>query len=195
MQLGKKPDVSAVMVWPQPEVGQEQALNIDNFFDAFISVNHEGLITGWNLQAEDTFGWPRRDALGRSVAEVIVPARNRHVFEQTMQQFSTEKSARKSRIIITALHLDGQEFEAEMIVFAIPRNDGAGIFARQLGQRNFTEAEAAKRHHAFMDQLGECYSETDLRGNYIFINKAYREIFGASTEAREGLNYKQTCPN
>src|SRR5258708_6574745 len=106
LQLEKNPDVSAAMVWPHPEEGQEQALNIDNFFDAFISVNHQGLITGWNLQAEDTFGWPRRDALGRPVAEVIVPARNRHVLEQTMQQFSTEQSARKSRIIISALHLD-----------------------------------------------------------------------------------------
>ena len=41
-----------------------------------------------------------------------------------------------------------------------------------------------------MDQVGECYAESDLRGNIVFVNKTYCNTFGIAPEAREGHNYK-----
>src|SRR4051812_31276051 len=36
---------------------------------AFASIDAEGLILDWNATAEEMFGWPREDALGRAVVE------------------------------------------------------------------------------------------------------------------------------
>src|SRR6476659_10451426 len=45
--------------------------------ESFISVDEAGLIREWNAQAEQDFGWSREEALGRPVAELIVPGRLR----------------------------------------------------------------------------------------------------------------------
>ena len=47
-----------------------------------------------------------------------------------------------------------------------------------------------QRHHALMDQLGECYVESDLSGKITFVNQAYCQTFGISPEERLGNSYK-----
>ena len=41
--------------------------------DAFIAMNAEGRITEWNQQAERIFGWSGEEAIGRLVAETVIP--------------------------------------------------------------------------------------------------------------------------
>ena len=41
--------------------------------DAFVAMDGEGVITDWNPQAEATFGWSREEALGRDLADTIIP--------------------------------------------------------------------------------------------------------------------------
>ncbi len=192
----RQPELSGGPVWPVPEEGQEQTFDVDNLLNAFLSADTEGLITTWNLQAEDTFGWSRFEAVGRPIWQLIVPARNSHRVEQTMRQFflGSENSAQRSRTRMTALHRDGKEFEIEAVFFPMRSSNSMGLVARQVSQREFTEAEAEKRQHALMDQLGECYVESDLRGRITFINKAYCETYGVSPEDREGSDYKTIFP-
>jgi PAS domain S-box-containing protein len=49
-------------------------------------------------------------------------------------------------------------------------------------------AEAEQRSHAIVDQLSVPFIEVDLRGNYIYANKAYFDTFQISSQ-RIGLNY------
>ena len=60
---------------------------LDRLQEAFVEVDSAGLVTDWNLQAETLFGWPRSEALGRDVSQVLIPARNRDVYEQGMRGF------------------------------------------------------------------------------------------------------------
>jgi PAS domain S-box-containing protein len=41
--------------------------------DAVVRIDGSGLITDWNSAAKETFGWTRAEAIGRGVAETIVP--------------------------------------------------------------------------------------------------------------------------
>ena len=177
-----------------PGASEEMRLNVDDLFEAFVVADENGLISVWNSHAEDTFGWLRSEAIGRAISELIVPARNRGRVEQTLRQIvaGTDSPVQRSRMRMTALHRDGNEFEIEAILFALHSGKAAriGVIVRQAGRRTFTESEAEKRHQFLMDQLGECYAEMDLRGEITFINKAYCEVFGVSREAREGLSYK-----
>ena len=46
---------------------------LETAHDAFVSIDARGLIIDWNPEAELTFGWTRAEALGRELAETIVP--------------------------------------------------------------------------------------------------------------------------
>jgi PAS domain S-box-containing protein len=50
---------------------------IESAHDAFISIDIDGRIKDWNLQAESMFGWPRAEALGRFLHETIIPPKYR----------------------------------------------------------------------------------------------------------------------
>src|SRR5437016_2770628 len=53
--------------------GHELRSVIDTAHEAFVSMDADGLITYWNPEAESTFGWSREEAIGRVLADTIVP--------------------------------------------------------------------------------------------------------------------------
>src|SRR5262249_60923281 len=64
-----------------------QALILDNAHDAFVAMSADGLITEWNHQAEITFGWPRGEAVGRVLAETIIPPQFREAHIRGLARF------------------------------------------------------------------------------------------------------------
>ena len=67
---------------------EEQARAIvDSALDAVVVMDAEGIITDWNKQAEETFGWTRPEALGRRMSETIIPVQYRLLHERGLEQF------------------------------------------------------------------------------------------------------------
>src|SRR5262249_15422881 len=97
---------------------------VETAHDAFISMDSNGLITGWNARAEETFGWTRQEALGQVLADTIVPARYRKAHIDGLEKFlsSGEGPVLNQRIEIAALHRDGREFPVELSIS--PLRDG-----------------------------------------------------------------------
>lgn len=60
---------------------------LDSSADAFVAMDTRGYITEWNKAAEKMFGWTRTEAIGRTVAETIIPMRYREGHEQGIQHF------------------------------------------------------------------------------------------------------------
>src|SRR5260370_1403242 len=87
----------------------------------------DGLITGWNPQAESIFGWSRDEAVGRRMSETIIPAQYRAAHERGLRHFLArgEGPVLNKRIEMTALHRDGREFPVELTV--TPLEMGAAI--------------------------------------------------------------------
>jgi PAS domain-containing protein len=46
---------------------------VDHAHDAYVAMDHDGRIVMWSPEAERTFGWSADEALGRQLAETIVP--------------------------------------------------------------------------------------------------------------------------
>jgi two-component system sensor histidine kinase/response regulator len=120
---------------------------VETAHDAFISIDARGLITGWNPQAEASFGWARRDALGRELAATIIPERDRAAHRRGIEHFlaTGEGPVLGRRLELTALHRDGREFPVELTISPIEMEQGYAFnaFLRDITERRGAEAELA----------------------------------------------------
>ena len=75
-------DITEAKVAEQKILGAQEALRqseernrliLDRAFAAVVSMDLDGKITAWNLRAEELFGWTKSEAIGRLVAETIIP--------------------------------------------------------------------------------------------------------------------------
>ena len=120
-------------------------LIINTAMDAVITVNADGLITNWNSEAEEIFGWSAQEALGRKLSELITPRQYQGDHDRDLQRFfgaSGELTARQ-RTETTAQHRDGNEFPVEMAISPV-RFDGEwifSIFVRDIRERKRTQKE------------------------------------------------------
>ena len=91
---------------------------LDSAYDAFIAIDAEGRIIDWNRQASAVFGWSREEAIGRRLADTIVPPQMREMHEQGMQRFlATGENHVLNKIIeITARERNGREFPVELTI-------------------------------------------------------------------------------
>jgi two-component system, sensor histidine kinase and response regulator len=120
-------------------------LIINTAMDAVITVNAEGLITNWNSEAEEIFGWSAKEALSRKLSELIMPRQYQGDHDRDLQRFlgtGGELTARQ-RTETTAQHRDGNEFPVEMAISPV-RFDGEWIFSifiRDIRERKRTQKE------------------------------------------------------
>ncbi len=98
---------------------------IDAALDAVVVMDADGLITDWNKQAEETFGWTRPEALGRKMSETIIPMRYRLSHETGLRHFlrTGQGPVLNRRIEITAIRRDGTEFPVELSVTPLKSGD------------------------------------------------------------------------
>jgi PAS domain S-box-containing protein len=114
-------------------------LMVENSLDAIVTMDGDGLITGWNPQAEATFGWSRDEILGRPLAETIVPHDQRaaHVEGLTGWRRTGDGPVLNRRIEVQALHRDGRQLPVELAIIPIAVGDGTMFsgFIRDISQR------------------------------------------------------------
>jgi PAS domain S-box-containing protein len=91
--------------------------------DAFVAMDAEGRINDWNRQAEEVFGWPREEAIGRVLADTIIPERYREQHRRGLEQFlaTGRGPVLGKRLELSALRRDGTEFPVELTIWALPR--------------------------------------------------------------------------
>jgi PAS domain S-box-containing protein len=104
-------------------------LILDRAPNAVISMDQDGLVSYWNPAAESTFGISRDQALGRPVAELIVPEQFREAHTAGLSRFLDEGVGPilGERVEMAARRADGSEFPIEMTVSAL-RENGAWTF-------------------------------------------------------------------
>ncbi|MGA0609893.1 PAS domain S-box protein [Caldimonas sp. KR1-144] len=92
---------------------------VDHALAALVSADEAGVIVEFNPAAEAMFGVARGDAVGRLVAEVIIPPRHRAAHAAGMARLRGGAAPRVlgRRIEIEALRADGSEFPIEMVLW------------------------------------------------------------------------------
>ena len=157
---------------------QEQKIRllIDNANDAFLGMNEQGIITEWNKQAETTFGWTAREAIGQPMSELLAPQRMRrgHLdgFSACLRPGSGQ--ARQKRIEVPAMRKDGSEIVVEITVGVVPFGGEQYFhaFLRDISeQRRMSEELHYRATHDFL---------TGLPNRYEFMGRLQRAIEAAA---------------
>ncbi len=121
--------------------------------DAFIEMDAAGIIIAWNVRAEQIFGWPRQEAIGRLLSATIIPAQHREAHERGLRHLlaTGEGPILNTRLEITAYHRDGHEFPVELAISPALVRGGAYMFSafvRDISARKRTEERSTLQHSA-----------------------------------------------
>ncbi len=127
----------------------------DRALDAVVGMDEAGLVVAWNGAAEEMFGWPRADAMGSSMGDLIVPPQHREGHARGLAHYNRtgEGPVLEQRVRITALHRDGAEFPIELSIFPMPGDGGERIFYAFI--RSMAAEEAARRAQDLRAREGE----------------------------------------
>ncbi len=123
---------------------------VDTALDAVISMDAEGIITDWNAQAVNIFGWEREEALGRRVSETVIPLRDREAHERGLRHFldTGQGALLNRRIEMMGCHRDGHEFPVEITISPARLGDAYifSAFIRDITARKRTERQLASQY-------------------------------------------------
>ena len=153
--------------------------------DAFIGMDHRGLITDWNAQAEQMFGWRRDEVVGRVLAEVIIPPRLREDHNAGLRAFVRTGAGPVvgNRLEVMALHRDGHEIPVELSVGSRREDDVfmASAFLHDISERKEVEARmiaGERRLRTIADNLPVLISYVDKDERLQFCNDTFRAWMG-----------------
>ncbi len=169
------------------ESDETMRLIVDNALDAVISMDGEGIITGWNHQAEIIFGWTREESIDQRLEAMIVPPQYRAAHRAGLKRLVETGEAKllKQRIEITGLNKEGHEFPVELSITPIPSH-GKIIFSgflRDISARKAAE-KAAKGSTKFPDNNPNPVLRLAFDGTILYANPASHPIlttWGAET--------------
>ena len=132
---------------------------LESSLDALITIDRQGKIMEFNPAAEATFGISRQQALGKFMAELIIPPRLREAHYRGFAHYLTtgEGPILGKRLELQAMRADGTEFPIELAITAI--NTGSAPlftgFIRDITNRKDAETRIIRlnRVHAVLSGI------------------------------------------
>ena len=165
-------------------VGTLEALSrtfLDSALDCIITMDASGRVQEFNPASERVFGFTRSEAVGKELADLIVPPRLRERHRQGLARYlKTREGPLIGKLIeIEALRRDGSEILVALAINATKVN-GSPIFTAYL--RDITERKRAeetnRRLAAIIESSGDAIISKDLDEIVTSWNKEAERLFG-----------------
>jgi PAS domain S-box-containing protein len=118
--------------------------------DAVVVMSADGRIAEWNERSAEMFGWSREEAVGRDMAELIIPERYREAHARGLRRFleTGEERYLGRRIELPGLHRSRGEFPVELRISRVEFGQDTAfvgclrdVSARRALQRELVESE------------------------------------------------------
>jgi PAS domain S-box-containing protein len=169
--------------------GEARAAIMDAALDCVVTMDAAGRITHFNAAAEQTFGYPRSEAIGRPLAELVIPPRLRAAHHAGLARYlaTREGSIMRRRIELTAMRAGGGEFPVELIVVPLG-SEGAPMFTgfiRDLTERKEVERALVRSEARFRRLLDAGILgiiTADIHGGILEANEAFLHMVGHAPE-------------
>ncbi len=148
---------------------------------AFVSLDAAGRVLDWNPRAAELFGYPREEAIGADLAELIIPPRYRERHRAGLSRAAEPAAGFRRSLIVEALRRDGAEFPVEVSITGI-REEGGAVFhawIEDVSERQqllgALEAQLRGRDPGFgeiLDALAEAVTIRDPHHHILYANRA-----------------------
>jgi PAS domain S-box-containing protein len=137
---------------------QHMKVILENSHDAFIAIGANEGITDWNVQAERTFGWTAEEAIGKSLADLIIPEDQREAHRAGFRRFVVTGTGPviNQRIEVAALQRSGKLIPVELAIAAVRHGAAytANAFIRDISERKEAQRLEVERLRSLEEARG-----------------------------------------
>ena len=160
---------------------------VDSSDDAIISKDLDGIITSWNKSAARLFGYTVEEAVGQSVAALLIPDDRQQEEPDILARLS--KGERVEHFETVRRRKDGSLIEVSLTISPVcdqrGRIVGASKIARDIRQRKRYEQRLVEQAH-LLDLTGDAILVRDGRDRILDWNRAAEEMYGFTREEALG---------
>lgn len=171
---------------------------LDAALDCIITISDDDRVVEWNRACERVFGYSRGDAIGRDLADLIIPPRHVSAHREGLRRYlaTGDGLAVGRRFELEARRADGAEFPVELAIAAI-QVAGRPHFTAYL--RDLTEQARAKavaleseqRLRATYEHALAGIAEVSPEGRYLRVNERFCDLTGFTRAALLDMNFRQ----
>jgi PAS domain S-box-containing protein len=164
---------------------------------AFVAMDASGVITDWNRMAAETFGWTEKEAVGRALADTIIPPALRPAHAAGLRRFldTGEHRVLGRSVEFEALHRDGHLIPVEVSTWVTYVGDEVTFSALLHDVTERREGEAAvARLASIVESAQEAIYSMSLDGTILTWNLGAERMYGYTTEEAIGENVSLIVP-
>jgi diguanylate cyclase (GGDEF)-like protein/PAS domain S-box-containing protein len=168
---------------------------LDSAHEAFISMDENGRIVEWSWQAEREFGWSSAEALGRSLAETIIPEQNLSEYQPAIQRMlDGDRLIIGRRLELSAVRRNGTQFPVELSFSTLETSHGTrfNVFVHDISERRSSEhalQEANQRFRSAFDDAAIGMAIVSPEGRWLRANRALSELTGYPQDQLVGMGF------
>ena len=160
---------------------------VDSSDDAIISKDLNGVITSWNKSAERLFGYTAEEAVGRSVADLLIPADRQDEEPNILQRLA--RGERVDHFETIRRRKDGTLLNISLTISPVKGPEGAIVgaskIARDITQRRIFERRLVEQAR-LLDLTGDAILVRDKQDRILYWNRAAEEMYGFTREEALG---------
>jgi len=175
---------------------EKRRLIMNAALDAIVCIDTDGIVTFWNPQAEEIFGWKQDEAMGKRLSSIIIPEAYRAMHDHGMEQYkmSGEGPALNTLLELSAINRDGVTFPIELTILPIQQHNDSFFcaFIRDITERKKAET-ATRRSNERYELVAKATSDAiwdwDMRtGVVVRSGDGLQKLFGYDTLSASGDN-------
>ncbi len=179
-------------------VEQFKSAVLASSLDCIVSMDHRGLVVEFNEAAERLFGYRREDAIGRELAELIIPEELRQRHREGLRRYLKTGQANLigRRLELSARRSDGSMVPVEVTVTRLSGSEPPIFtgFLRETSER----ADAERVRHRLAEVVRgsqDAVLSKDLDGIVTSWNPAAEKLYGYTQEEAIGRHISFLVPS
>jgi PAS domain S-box-containing protein len=144
---------------------------LQSALDCIVAMDHRGVIVEFNPAAERVFGYSREEAIGRRMADLIIPPALREAHARGLARYlATGEERMVGRLVeMTAMRADGTLFPVELAISKVDL-PGPPLFTgylRDITERKRAEAEVARALEAEREATQRLRALDEMKNTFL----------------------------
>ncbi len=165
------------------ELERKYRFLFENSGDMIVTLDKNGIITGFNREAELTSGYHRKEVIGKSFVEVLATEGAKQTEMRQLQKKLNIQQSKPFEAVMKTRSGERRDILANSMRLEDERGEVTGLtcILRDVTERKRAEQETKRAQYLLekvVDNMADAIVMTDRKGLITFYNKGAAEIFG-----------------